>query len=148
MSAVEQYPKYAYYNFMTSTSLELGSFKTTGQLGLFDIRILHKNASAYSYQLRVVFSDREGGPTLASTSWETFSNSTTGQVAGVWLGHCTFTPTESYILNSAKYLFARLESTGYTYDEDTVYIAVACDWFEPIGATDTGAAKMAIGVYA
>lgn len=146
MSAVDEYPKYAFYNYLTGSSLELGAFKDTGILGLFDIRVIHKNASAFSYQLRVVFSDREGGPELASTSWETFSNSTTGQTTSFWMGHLTFTP-EYYQLNPNAYLYARLESTGYTYNSSTQYIAVWCDWFEPIGSRNSGAAKMAIGVY-
>lgn len=147
MSAIVQYPKYAYYNYVTGSSMELGSFKDTGILGIFDIRVLHKNASAYSYQMRVTFSDREGGPVLAATDWETFSNATTGQSASVWMGHLTFTISTAYQLNPNVYTFARLETTGYTYSEGSVYLATWCDWYEPLGSTNSGAAKMAVGVY-
>mgnify|MGYP007100102496 CR=1 FL=1 len=146
MSAIDEYPMYAYYNYLTGSSLELGSFKDSGILGLFNIRVIHKNASPYSYQLRVVFSDREGGPELASTDWETFSNSSTGQSASFWMGHLTFTP-QYYQLNPDIYTYARLESTGYTYAAGTTYLATWCDWLEPIGAVNSGAAKMVVGVY-
>lgn len=145
--SILQYPKQQYFLFAETSTLNLGSFKdVTGDLGLFQLRVLNKNASAYSYQMRIVFSSIQGGTALKSTDWYTFSNTTTGQVGTVWLGDVIF-DVNRYRLNSAVYLFARLELTGYTRDAMTTYLAVYCDWYEPIGDTNTAAARMSMGVY-
>lgn len=145
--SVLQYPQYAFYLFADSANVNLGSFKSvTGLLGLFQLRLLHKNASAYSYQMRIVFSASEGGTALVSTDWETFSNATTGQVAAVWLGDVVF-DVGQYRLNPDSYLHARLETTGFTPNGTTVYLAAWCDWMEPIGNANTAAARMSMGVY-
>lgn len=145
--SILQYPKQQYFLFAETSSLNLGKFKdVTGALGLFQLRVLNKNSAAYSYQMRVVFSAEQGGTALHATDWYTFSNATTGQVAPVWLGDVIF-DVDRYRLNSTVYLFARLELTGYTRNAMTTYLAVYCDWYEPIGDTNTAAARMSMGVY-
>jgi len=140
-----QYPKNQYFLISDGGSTNLGSFTSLeGWLKLFQLRILNKNASPYSYQLRIVFSASEGGAAIASTEWETFSNSETGQVGACWLGDVCF-DVEEYRLNPDVELYARLETTGYTLNGTTVYLGVWCDWIEPIGSNNSAAARMTMG---
>ena len=145
--SILQYPKFQYFIFADSANTNIGKFKSAiGLLGLFCLRVLHKNASAYSYQMRIVFSATEGGTALHTTDWFTFDNASTGQNASVWMGNLYF-DVNQYRLNSAAYLHARVETTGYTPIASTVYLAYQCDWYEPIGNTDSAGARMTLGVY-
>ncbi len=145
--SILQYPKQQYFNFAETTTLNLGKFKDiSGLLGLMQLRVINKNASAYSYTITPVFSATEGGAAIFSGPSEIFSNATTGQVGSVWVGDIVF-ELGQYRLNSAVYLFVRLELGGYTRDAMNTYFAVQCDWYEPIGDTNTAAARMTMGVY-
>lgn len=148
-----QYPKFGYFHVISSDSAELGRYEllADGDLALAHLRVYHKNANPYEYQLRLVVAQREGGPALAVSNWETFSNATTGQTEPSWMGDLTFTFPD-YALKGSDPYYLRIETTGYTRSGDALYLSVWADWdfgdetIVPVGATRSGGARIALGV--
>ncbi len=151
MSTVIQHPQNAYFIIASGSSTELGSFDNTtwGDLSIAHLRIFHKKVGAYSYQMRLVVSSKQFGPALVASDYVEFSNATTLQVGNDWLGDVTFSFPEYRLVNGEEY-FVRLETTGYTRParplENTAYLGVWVDWFEPVGNTNAGGARIAFGV--
>lgn len=148
-----QYPEFGYFHIITGASTELGIYELpiTGDLNLAHLRVFHKNSNPFSYQMRLVISQRNGGPALATSEWETFNNETTGQNAEYWLGDLTFT-FKDYALKQNDSYYIKIETTGYTRISNTVYIGVWADWgfgdntIVPVGIADSGGARIALGV--
>ena len=140
------YPQDAYFNIINSNSTELGSYELPqrGDLSLAHLRVFHRNPNSFSYQMRLVLAGRTGGPTLAVSNWETFSNETTGQTGNFWLGDLTFTFEDYSLIEDPVYI--RLENTGYLRSGNNLYLGVWLDWMQPVGITNTGGARIALGV--
>lgn len=144
MSSIEQYPQYGYYLVANTSTLELGSYVIgEGDLKTAHMRVYNKNAGSFSYTLKLVISSKVGGPVLVESDVITFTDATVGGTHQ--LVDFTFSFPE-YDLFAAETYFARLELTGYTRNEDTVYLGAWCDWLEPVGSSNTGAARIAFGV--
>lgn len=150
-TTVSQYPKRGYFLIANTTTLELGKFDNTtwGDLSICQLRVYHKKSGAYDYDMRLVASSSEGGPVLAASAWQEFSNTTTGQATNFWLGDLLFEFTDYKLVNAEEYYF-RLEMTGYTRatrpNQDNFYLGVWCDWYEPVGSANKGGARLAFGV--
>lgn len=149
MSSIDNYPQNTYFLIADTTSLELGSHTgASGDLKLCHLRIYHKKSGAFSYTMQLVMSGSQGGTALASSTAVTFSDTAIGQTTDDWLGDITFDMPEYNLLAAETYFF-RLEITGYSRPgtplEDTAYLGVWCDWLEPIGSSNTAAARIALG---
>lgn len=148
--SVVQYPKLAYYLVAETSTVLLGSYEIPrdGDLQHAQIRVFHKKTGAYSYAMKLVLSASANGPALVESETVTFSDETTGQTTSDWLGEVFFTFPE-YALVATETYFVRLVATGYARaarpNENTGYLAVGCDWLDPIGTDDTGGARMPIG---
>jgi hypothetical protein len=151
MSSVSQYPSKAYFIICNTDSTELGSFDNTtwGDLSFCQIRVYHKQSAPYSHNMNLVISSKAGGPALATSTTQEFSNSTTGQATGFWLGNLVFSFTDYKLVDGEEY-FLRLEVDGYSRaarpNQDDSYLGVWCDWYEPVGTTNTAGARAAFGV--
>lgn len=146
MSAVDNYPSNAYFLIVDGTTIELGSyeFAATGDLKLANMRVYHKKTGAYSYTMQLILAASAGGTALCTSTAETFSDEVTGQITNDWLGDITFTLPNYTVLAGETY-YARLAITGYTRTADVSYLGIGCDWLEPIGLTNTAAARIAFG---
>ena len=151
MSNIEEYPKNSYYLVLNGSALELGSYElqADGDLSLAQLRVYHKKAGSYSYQMRLVVSSRAGGPVIVGSDWVTFSNDTTLQATSDWLGDVCF-DFPAYKLSATENYFIRLELTGYSRparpNQNTAYLAVWADWMQPVGIANTAGARIALGV--
>lgn len=151
MTTVSQHPKYGYFLIANTETLELGKFDnaTWGDLSICQLRVYHKQSSPYDYDMRLVAAASEGGTALASSSWQEFSNTTTGQTTGYWLGDLLFEFTDYKLVDGEEYYF-RLEIDNYVRparpNQDDSYLGVWCDWLEPVGSGNTGGARLAFGV--
>jgi hypothetical protein len=151
--SIFQYPDLGYFNIVNSNSAELGSYQLTadGDLGIANLRVYNKKAGSFSYQLRLVISQRQEGPEIAASNWETFSNETIGQTGENWLGDLTFTFLD-YALKGSDPYYIRIETTGYTRLGDDAYLGVWLDWgfgkswIAPVGVAASGGARIALGV--
>lgn len=149
--SIDLYPKNSYWLVASTGTVQLGSYTnaTWGDLALAQIRVFNKNSAAYSYQMRVVVSASRSGTALVASEYFTFDNAATGQTTADWLGDVTFDIPPYAFINTETY-FVRLEMTGYTRPtrplHNTQYLAVWCDWMQPVGSANTGAARIAIGV--
>lgn len=149
--SIDFYPKNSYWLVANGSTLNLGSFTNAiwGDLALAQIRVFSKNPAPYSYQMRLVISATQTGTALSTSEYFTFDNAATGQVGNDWLGDVTFDMPPYALLDTETY-FVRLEMTGYTRpnspNQNTQYLAVWCDWMQPIGNTNTGAARIPVGV--
>lgn len=149
--SISQYPKRGYFLVAQNSSLELGRFDnaTWGDLSLAHLRVFHKRTGAYSYQMRLVISSKEGGPSLVASDYIDFSDATTGQSSACWLGDVTFSFPEYRLVDGEEY-FARLEATGYSRspkpNQNDYYLSVWCDWYEPVGSNNSAGARVAFGV--
>jgi len=148
---INHYPKNSYWLVANGSTLNLGSFTNTtwGDLALAQIRVFSKNPASYSYQMRLVISATQTGTALSTSEYFTFDNAATGQVGNDWLGDVTFDMPPYALINTETY-HLRLELTGYTRanapNQNTQYLAVWCDWMQPIGNTNTGAARIPMGM--
>ena len=150
---IEQYPEYGYFIMINGPITQLGSYEiqSEGDLALCHLRVYHRNPSAFNYQMRLVCSSKVGGPALAASAWETFSNETTGQETEFWMGDLTFTFTDYKLFSGIPYYF-RFETQNYIRQDNDAYLGVWMDWgfgksfIVPVGSTDTGGARLAIGV--
>lgn len=148
-----QYPEFGYFHMISNASTELGSYQllADGDLALAHLRVFHKNPDPYEYQIRLVIAQRTNGPELAASDWEIFSNATTGQETGFWMGDLTFT-FQDYALKAGDPYFMRLEISGYTRILDDKYICVWSDWnfgdatIVPVGSVASNGARIALGV--
>ena len=151
MSNIEQYPKNQYYLVARGSATELGSYglTTDGDLTLTQLRVFHKCTTSYLYQLRLVVAMRAGGAAVVASDYVKFSNETTGQVGGNWMGDVVFDFPEYKLLQGEEY-YVRLESVGYSRPtrplQNTAYLAVWADWMQPVGTTDKAGARIAFGV--
>lgn len=151
--SIFQYPDLGYFNIVNLNSAELGVYElpSNGDLSIANLRVYHKKAGAFSYQMRLVISQRQEGPALATSNWETFDNLTIGQTGTHWLGDLTFTFPDYAIKGSDTYCI-RLETSGYTRLGTDVYLGVWLDWgfgkswVAPVGVSDSGGARIAFGV--
>ena len=149
--SVQQYPKNTFYIVVTGNPQLLGSYSlpADGDLVLSNIRVYNKRTGPYTYTLKLEVSATPYGQPLVSSDVITFSNSTTGQTTSDWLGDVTFT-FPNYALKATEDYYFRLVTAGYTRIarplENTGYLAVNCDWLEPIGTSNVGGARMQIGV--
>jgi hypothetical protein len=149
--SIDFYPKNSYWLVAGGSTVQLGAYTnaTWGDFALAQIRVYNKNVSAYSYQIRIVVSASLNGTSLAASEYFTFSNASTGQTTSEWLGDVTFDIAPYNFINTEVY-YARLELIGYTRAArplgDTQYLAVWCDWMQPLGTNNTGAARIAMGV--
>lgn len=149
--SIDFYPKNSYWLVAGGSTVQLGAYTnaTWGDFALAQIRVFNKNSAAYSYQMRVVVSASVGGTALVASEYFTFDNAATGQTTADWLGDVTFDIAPYNFINTEIY-YVRLEMTGYTRAArplgNTQYLAVWCDWMQPVGNTNTGAARIAIGV--
>lgn len=143
--SVEQYPDTGYFLIMSTTALELGSFTNiSGDLRSAHLRVYHKYTGAYSYPMTLVVSSKTAGPALATSSVITFDNATTGQNTSDWFVDLYFDFDDYNMISSETYFF-RLEASGYTRT-DSNYIGVWADWLEPVGTSNTGGARLVLGV--
>lgn len=147
MSSVEQYPDYFYVLVADTSPLELGRYTgiNTGDLQTAHLRIYNKNASSFSYGLSLIVSSSEGGPALATSETITFSDTAIGQTTANFLCDLTFTFTD-FAVTTAETYYLRLALTGYTRTSNTTYLGVWCDWYEPLGTSNTGGARIQFGV--
>jgi hypothetical protein len=146
-SSVEHYPQNSFFLVANGATTELGSFEiVSGDLEIAHLRCFHKKSGAFSYGLTLVVSTSSGGPALATSDVFTFDNATTGQTTDNHLVDITFTFSTRYPMLTDETYFFRIESTGYTRDDDVSYLAYWCDWLEPIGPDNSGAARLALGV--
>lgn len=148
--SVQQYPQDSFYMVITGNPQSLGSYTVPadGDLITSLLRIYNKRTGAYSYTLKLEVSSTKDGVALASSDIVTFSNATTGQTTSDWLGEVQFT-FSGYALKAGETYFYRLVTAGYTRLgrplENNGYLAVNCDWLEPIGNSNTAGARMQIG---
>ena len=146
MSAVEQYPRDAYYLVADTATLNLGSFVTTGgDLALAELRIYHKNPLPFSYTMRLSVSSSFNGPQLFTSETVTVTDVITGQTTADWLGDIVF-EFDEYSLYAGETYFFKLITTGYTRNDDLLYLSVNCDWLNPIGSINTAGARLPLGV--
>lgn len=151
MSNIEQYPKNQYYLIAKGSALELGSYElqADGDLALAQLRVYHKKAGPYSYQMRLVVSSRQAGPVIVASDYVTFSDTTTLQTTNDWLGDVCF-EFPPYKLSATEIYFLRLELIGYSRpgrpNQNTAYLGVWSDWMQAVGLTDTAGARIALGV--
>lgn len=147
-SAVEQYPQLGFFRVMDFTTAELGSYvlAESGDLKLAEMRVFSRATTLpFSYDLRLIVSSSAGGPELTSSDVVTFSDTVIGQTTADWLGEITF-DFDGYSLLAGESYYFRMEAIGYVRNGDADYLSFSCDWLEPLGVTDTGGAKIAIGV--
>ena len=145
-SSVEQYPDTGYFIIMSTTSLELGSYTNiSGYLRSGHLRVFHKNPNPFTYSMTLVLSSKVGGPALSTSTAIDFSDTSTGQNSTDWLIDLYFEFDDYNLISSETYFF-RLEASGYSRSEDSVYLGVWADWLEPVGTSNTGGARLAIGV--
>jgi hypothetical protein len=151
VSTIEQYPQNGYFLVADGATTELGSyvFSSDGDLALCQLRVFHKKPGPYSYQMRLVLSNKRGGPALHSSSWFEFSNAVTGQSDDNWLGDISF-DFDGYNIIAGESYFFRVETTGYTRpvrpNENTAYLAFWSDWLSPVGTSNTAGARLCLGV--
>lgn len=151
--SIFQYPDLGYFNILTTENVELGIYEIplNCDLSIANLRVYHRNADPFSYQLRLVLSQRKKGPALIASNWEEFSNQTIGQTGTNWLGDLTFTFPD-YALRAGDDYCIRLESTGYTRSGNNRYLGVWLDWgfgkswIAPVGVASSGGARIALGV--
>ena len=146
MSAVEQYPRDAYYLVATGATLNLGTFVTTGgDLALAELRIYHKNPSPFSYTMRLSVSSSFNGPELLTSETVTITDVILGQTTADWVGNIVL-EFDDYSLISGETYYFKLVTTGYTRNGDLLYLSVNCDWLNPIGTGNTAGARLPLGV--
>lgn len=149
--SILQYPKIQYHLVANDTVTNLGSIDlpADGNLRTMTIRVHNRKVGAYTYLMKLRIATREGGYVLAESDQEIFSDSVTGQLTSDWLGNLTFT-FNHYPISAALPVHVSLEMSGYarpaTPNQDTEYLGVWCDWLEPIGNSNTAAARMILGV--
>jgi len=146
--SVVQFPKNSWYLVVETANQYLGSYETTGgDLGACHLRIFNKRAGAYSYTLKLVVRGSETGVALTESEVIQFNNVDNAQLTTDWLGEVLFTFPHYNLISGETYHFS-LVSTGYSRLgrplENTGYMAVNCDWLEPIGIADTAGARMQI----
>lgn len=151
MSKIEQFPKNGYWLVASGSALELGSYEVAEDcdLSLVQFRVYNKDANPYNFNIRMVLSSKRGGPVLAASDWFEFSNATTGQNTTHWLVDVAF-DFPSYPLFAGESYFLRLELSGYTRsprpNQNDRYLAMWCDWQQPIYGDESSAARVALGV--
>jgi hypothetical protein len=149
--SIEFYPKNSYFLLIENFKTKLGYYVNSnwGDLSIAHMRVFHKNTDPYEYNLRLVISPYEGGPTIHASDWFKFSNDVTGQQSSDWLGDIIFTFPEYPLINSSiipQGYFISMETEFYTPDGLNNYLGVWCDWMQPVGNTNTAGARIAIGV--
>jgi hypothetical protein len=144
---IEQYPKEGYFIMVSSAKTELGNydFVNDGDLSIANLRVYHRNPNPFSYQLRLVLSGNVLGEAVCASDWEVFSDTVINQTGEFWLGDLTF-KFNDYPVNAQDSYFIRLETQNYTRLNDDRYLGVWVDWLQPVGVTNTGAARIALGV--
>lgn len=151
MSTVDQYPSLAYVIVANGSSTELGSFVSDGgDLNLMHMRFYHKKVGAFSYTIKLVVSGSQGGPALVESDVVSFDNAAIGQTTDDHLVDMTFVFSDKYNLLDNETYYLRAETTGYTRParplENTAYLSAVCNWYEPIGGSNSSGVKVAIGV--
>lgn len=147
--SIYQIPDTGYFLIANTSSLDLGSYQIPidCDVKLAYLRVINVCTSSFSYGLKLVLSASVFGPELASAEL-TLDSTTTGQTSGAALWDLTFDFTP-YNLKATETYFARLELTGYTRaaipNEMSVYLGVWCDWYAPVGASNTGGARIVWG---
>jgi hypothetical protein len=148
---IEMYPRNAYFTIIESIRTNLGSYTNAswGDLSIAHIRVFHKNANPYEFNLRLAISAYQNGPVIHTSDWFKFSNEVTGQVEENWLGDIIFTFPEYPLIDNdgdpETYYFS-MESQFYTPDGVGNYLAVWCDWMQPVGNSNSAGSRIAIGV--
>jgi len=147
------YPEYSYFHVVSGQFTELGRFNIPedGDLSLANLRVYHKNADPFSYQMRLLVTQKSKGATLVASNWETFSNDATEQTSEHWMGDLTFTfPDYAFKGNDPVHL--RMEIAGYTRVGIMKWLGVAADWgfgadfYTSVGTAPSGGAMIALGV--
>jgi hypothetical protein len=144
---IELYPRNAYFIVIEAIKSNLGKYynDTWGDLNMVHMRVYNKVTVPYEYNLRLVLSSYENGAPIHSSDWFKFSNDVTGQVGNDWLGDIIFTFPEYPMTNQLDY-FLSMETQFYNPDSVETYLAVWCDWMQPVGIENTAGARAAIGV--
>jgi hypothetical protein len=130
----------------------LGSYEIpdNGDLSFATLRLYIKNPSAYSHAATLKIASSLGGSFIAQSDVVTLSNATTGQTTTDWLGEVVFS-FDNYELKATETYYFYLSLGSYARParpiENTQYIAIGCDWLEPVGTADSGGARIAMGVY-
>jgi len=151
--SIFNYPSVTYFNIANSSVNELGSYQVIEacDLELAHLRVYHKNADPFNYEMRLLVCQELDKEPVAVSNWETFSNETIGQDAANWLGDLTFTFPNYKLRPSIAYTI-KLELTNYSRIGDSKYLSVWLDWgfgkswIAPVGADDSGGARIALGV--
>lgn len=151
-ASVTEFPQNGYFLIADSTTLNLGGYELaeTGDLKLGHLRVYNFKAPPFSYTMTLKVSTSVGGPALATSTAETFSDTAIGQMTSHFLTDLTFEFDGSYTLLAGEVYYFRLEITGYTRparpNENTSYLGVWCDWLGFVGLSNTAGARIAIGV--
>jgi hypothetical protein len=142
-----QYPHQGYFTMINGSSTILGNYDLAadGDIELAHLRVYNKNSNQFSYQMRLVISQDEDKEIVAASDWETFSNEIIGQTSSDWLGDLTFT-FDNYRLRQSIVYTIKLEIQNYSRSGDSRYMGVWLDWAYPIGTSNTGGARIALGV--
>lgn len=145
--AIEWYPKTAYFLIIEAFSTKLGSYSNTewGDLSICQLRIYNRSNQDYDYRIRLTLSGYEGGPVIHASEWFTFTRKVTGQVGDYWLGDIVIDWPEYKMPDGTRY-YISMETLNYNPDGLNTYMGVWADWMQPVYATDSAAARIAIGV--
>jgi len=146
MSSVEQYPDTGYFLIADVSTTQLGSYTgLSGSLKTAHLRVYNRNASAFTYTLKLEVSTSADGPILAESDTIDFDDVTLGQTSAHWLFDLTFS-FDGYDLLSTETYFVRLITTGYARVGNDTYLGIWSDWLEPVNAANSAAARIAFGV--
>ena len=151
MSSVEKYPDTFFCIVANGNTTNIGSIVTGGgEIQLAQLRAYHKKSGSYSYTMKFILSGSLNGPALIESDVLTFDNATTGQTTSDHLVDLVFTFSNKYELLSGETYYMRIETTGYSRParplENTAYLAFVSNWYEPIGGSNSAAAKVVLGV--
>jgi hypothetical protein len=147
--SIQEIPDTGYFLIANISSLDLGSYQipVNCDVKLAYLRVLNVCTSSFSYTLKLVLAGSVSGSILASSE-VVLDTTTTGQSSGAALWDLTFDFTP-YALKATETYYARLELTGYTRaalpNEMSTYLGVWCDWYNPVGGSNTGGARIVWG---
>jgi hypothetical protein len=147
--SIQQIPDTGYFLIANTGPLALGSYEipADGDVRLAYLRVINVCTTSFSYNVKLVLAASVSGTELASAQ-VTLDSTTTGQTSGAALWDLTF-DFSPYTLKATETYHARLELTGYTRaaipNEMNTYLGVWCDWYTPVGASNTGGARIVWG---
>lgn len=145
--SIFKYPYQGYFNIINEPFTYLGNYQlqSKAELSLANLRVYHKKSGAFDYQMRLALLQEETKTPVAYSHWEQFNNQTIGQTTEDWMGDLTFI-FDGYKMDKNIAYSMAFEITGYARDTNNSYLGIWLDWWFPVGQTNSGGARIALGV--